>query len=129
MNRPAIAVLALIALAAAAVPPAALANGNDFKVIQNAVKNSPSAERGHEPLWFKVLIQDGRTGQGSLKITLPVALVELVLDSAEGRHFKVDECHAEIDVKAVWTALKKAGPRALVEIRGDDGAVLKIWLE
>lgn len=128
MNRPALAVLALIVLAAA-LPPAVSAHGNDFKVIQNAVKNSPAAERGHEATWFKVLIQDGRTGQGSLKISLPVALIELVLGTSEARHFKLDECRDEIDVKAVWNALKKAGPRALVEIRGDDGAVVKIWLE
>jgi len=128
MKKMTLALLALFALGALAAPALA-ASRNDFKVIQNAVKKAPDAGPAQECRWFKVLIQDPKSGEASLKITLPVALIEIILDSADSRHFKIDEDHCDIDVKAVWAALKKAGPLALVEIKDDDGAIIKVWLE
>ncbi len=128
MKRTAIAILAVVALAALAGPCLA-ARHDDFKVIQNAVKHSPADDHRHEVRWFKVLIQDGRSEEAAVKITLPIPVIEIVLASSDCRHFRVHDDRCEIDLKAVWTALKKAGPHALVEINGDDGAVLKVWLE
>jgi flavin-binding protein dodecin len=128
MKNATLALVALLALAALALPAAA-ASRNDFKVIQNAVKREPAAASHRELQWFKVVIEDGRSHRAGLKITLPVGLIEALLSTADGRHFKVDDDRCEIDLKAVWRALKKAGPTALVEIRGDDGGVIKIWLE
>jgi len=127
MKRIAIAILALFALGALA-GPALAGSRNDFKVIQNAVKQSPGDETGRELKWFKVLVQDARSGEAGIRITLPIALIEIVLDSSDGRHFRVHGDRCEIDLKAVWAALKKAGPLALVEIN-DDGALIKVWLE
>jgi len=127
MKRTAIAILVLFALGAAA-GPALAGSRSDFKVIQNAVKQSPGVETGGELKWLKVLIQDSRSGEAAVKITLPIALIEIVLASSDGRHFKVHDDDCEIDLKAVWAALKKAGPLALVEIN-DDGALIKVWLE
>jgi len=61
-------------------------------------------------------------------VTLPLAFIELVLGCTDSRHFKVDDGDCEIDLKALFADLKKAGPAALIEIR-DDGALIKIWLE
>jgi hypothetical protein len=129
MRRTALVVLAAFALGALAVPAAA-ANSKEFKVIQNAVKHPPSGEKGHgkEVTWLKVLIKDDGPDGGQIKVTLPVALIEIVLASADADHFKVDDDHCEIDLRACWRALKRAGPHALVEFR-DDGAVFKVWLE
>jgi len=122
-----IIILALFCLGILAAPAVA-SNRNDFKVIQNAVKQAPAAERGHEVKWFKVLIQDSRESDAKVKLTLPVALIEVLLACTDGKHFKIDDGDCEIDLKAVWAALKKAGPLALVEIE-DDGAIIKVWLE
>jgi hypothetical protein len=131
MRRTAIVVLAVFALGALA-GPAPAARSKEFRVIQNAVKQDPAAERekghGREIRWFKVLIRDDGPDGGELRLSLPVALIEFVLTGGDGHHFKVHDDHCEIDLPAVWKALKKAGPHALVEIR-DDGAVFKIWLE
>ncbi|HOW85070.1 MAG TPA: hypothetical protein P5119_06905 [Candidatus Aminicenantes bacterium] len=129
MKRTAFAIIVILSAAVLAAPAAA-ARKNDFKVIQAAVKNGAMAEarEGREPRWFKVLIKDHGSDKASLKITLPVALIEVVLASSDSRRFKVDESCGEIDLKAVWAALKKAGPLALVEIE-DDGAVIRVWLE
>ena len=130
MKKTALVVLALFAFGALAAPALA-GSRNDFKVIQNAVKRAPDSHgTGHGPRWFKVAIRDSHASRAAVKITLPIALIEIVLASSDdGRHFKVDDEACEIDLRAVWSALKKAGPQALVEIRGDDGAVFKVWLE
>ncbi len=127
MKRTALIVLAAFALGALAVPAAA-AHSKEFKVIQNAVKQAPAAETRREAKWLKVLITDNQSNEAKVKVALPVALIEAVLACTDGRHFKVHDDNCEIDLKAVWAALKQAGPMALVEIE-DDGAVIKVWLE
>jgi hypothetical protein len=131
MNRTTIAALAVFTLGILA-GPAAAANSKEFKVIQNAVKHPAASEKekghGRDVRWLKVLIRDEGSDGGEIRVTLPAALIELVLANSDGHRFKVDDDHCEIDLKACWKALKKAGPHALVEIR-DDGAVFKIWLE
>jgi hypothetical protein len=132
MRKTTIIILALFVIGALAAPAAA-ANRNDFKIIQAAVKKSPNPEyvEGREVRWFKVLIRDSKSGQAALKLTLPVALIELVLSCEDTRHVKFDDGkrgQCEVDLKALWTELKKAGPMALVEIE-DEGAIVKVWLE
>ena len=127
MKRTAFAIIVVLAVTVLAAPALA-GNRNDFKVIQNAVKQAPAAETGREAKWFKVLITDSKSSEAKVKVTLPVALIEAILACTDGRHFNVDDHHCDIDLKAVWAALKQAGPLALVEIE-DDGAVIKVWLE
>ena len=108
--------------------PAVAANHNDFKAIQKAVKKNPDYEPGREAKWLKILITDSRDKEERVSVTLPLSLVELILGCTDSRHFKVDDGDCEIDLKAIFKDLKKAGPAALIEIR-DDGALIKIWLE
>jgi hypothetical protein len=132
MRKTTTVILALFVLGALTAPAAA-ANRNDFKIIQAAVKKSPNPGyvEGREVRWFKVLIQDSKSGHAALKLTLPVALIELILSCDDTRHVKFDDGkrgQCEVDLKALWTELKKAGPMALVQIE-DEGAVVKVWLE
>jgi len=120
----AIAVLAVTFLAA----PVVAAGQNDFQTFQKAVKQNPAYEEGQEVHWFKVLITDGKSRDAKVKMTLPIALIELILSCDDTRHVKIDEGRCEVDLKALWAALKKAGPMALIEIE-EDGAVIKVWLE
>jgi len=132
MRKTTIIILALFVIGALAAPAVA-ANRNDFKIIQAAVKKSPNPEyvKGREVRWFKVLIQDSKSSQATLKLTLPVALIELILSCDDTRHVKFDDGErgqCEVDLKALWMQLKKAGPMAIVEIE-DEGAIVKVWLE
>ncbi len=126
-------VLAAFALGTLAAPAAA-ARSKEFKVIQNAVKREPAAEKGSGPgrhreaRSLKVLIKDDEGDRVSISLSLPVPLIELVLAKSDSRRFRIDEAHGEIDLKACWKALKRAGPRAMVELRGD-GALFRLWLE
>jgi len=132
MKRTLIVILALFLLGAAALPAAA-ANRHDFKIIQAAVKKSPNPEyvEGREVRWFKVLITGSKSSDAKVKLTLPVALIELILSCDATRHVRIDNDKygkCEVDLKALWMELKKAGPMAIVEIE-DEGAVVKVWLE
>jgi len=131
MKRTALIVLAAFALAALAVPAAA-AHSKEFKVIQNAVKQepAPAGERGHrhQARCLRVLIKDDEGEGVEISLSLPIPVIELILANSDSPHFKIDGEHGEIDLKACWKALKKAGPRAMVEIRGD-GALFRLWLD
>ena len=126
MKRTAIVIMALLALGLAA--PAVSAHGDDFQSFQKAVKRNPAYEKGREVRWFKVEIMERHSREGKLKITLPVALIELVLSCGETRHVRFNDGDCEVDLKALWKELKKAGPMALIELRDDD-ALIRVWLE
>lgn len=131
MKKAALAALAVLTLAAllAAAPARPAETQNDFQAIQKAVKDNPAYEAGKDVKWFKVLITDAKTNKDRVRVTLPLALVEIVLRHADGKHLKVgDGLHADIDLTALFAELKKLGPMALIEVYEDD-EIIKIWLE
>jgi hypothetical protein len=128
VNKTALVILSIFCLGILAAPAVA-ANHNDFKAIQKAVKKNPTYEPGREAKWLKILITDSRDKEERVSMTLPLSLIEVILGCTDSRHFKVDDGDCEIDLKALFADLKKAGPAALIEIRGEDGALIKIWLE
>jgi len=128
VKRTALAILGIFCLGILSVPAVAAAKHNDFKAIQKAVKKNPAYEEGREAKWLKILITDSRDKEERVSLTLPLALIEVLLNCTDSRHFKVDDGDCEIDLKALFADLKKAGPASLIEIR-DDGALIKIWLE
>ncbi len=104
-----------------------LAKNSDLQAIKKAVKENPNFEAGQEVKWFKVLITDIKTNKAKVKVTLPVSLIELILE-AEDDHFKVDRDEYDVDIKEIFAELKKAGPMALIEIR-EEGELIKVWFE
>ena len=77
--------------------------------------------------WFKILVTNKDGDKEKVKISLPISLVEIMINSCPEEEFKVDHgCH--IDISKVWNELKKAGPLALVEVE-DHGETVKIWFE
>lgn len=101
---------------------------DDYKVIKNAVKSPVTSRAGQRSVqWFKILVVDKNGDQEKVKITLPVSLVEVMINACPEKKFNVDHgCH--IDLQKIWNDLKAAGPLALVEVE-DHGETVKIWLE
>ncbi len=120
------AALALAFLAGPAVRAAE--RTDDFQAIQKAVKQNPAYEEGKEVKWFKVLVTDTKTGADKVKITVPLALVEMFLKSEDTKHVRLGESGGEIDVQALFNELKKMGPMALIEVYDKDETI-KVWLE
>ncbi len=128
MKKTTLAALAILAVTFVAAPALRAGHGNDFQAIQKAVKQNPSYEKGKEVMWFKVLITDTKSGKDTLRITLPLSLVEALVNCTDGKHMRFDDEGCDIDLKALWADLKKAGPSALIELK-DEGALIKVWLE
>ena len=100
----------------------------DLQAVKKAVKENPNYEKGQEVKWFKVLVTEGSSKKAKVKITLPIALVEIFMKSHSGKHLTVHDDDFDLDLKGLFRELKKAGPMALIEISEDD-TLVKIWLE
>lgn len=101
---------------------------DDIQAIKKAVKENPQFKPGTEAKWFKVLITDTRTKKNKVKITLPVALIELVMKCTDDKHLRVNRDEYVINLKELFVELKKLGPTALIEVYEDE-EIVKIWLE
>jgi len=128
MKRTTIGVLAILAVSLAAVPALTAERTDDFQAIQKAVKQNPAYEPGKEAQWFKVLITDTKTGKDKVRVTLPLSLIELLINCSDDKPMKLNEGKCSVDLKALFAELKKVGPMALIEIM-DEGALIKVWLE
>ena len=101
---------------------------DNLQAIKKAVKKNPKYEKGKEVKWFKVLVTDNRTKKDKVKITLPISLLEVILKSSKDKNwnFHGDDC--DIDLKELFTELKKLGPMVFIEVQEEDETI-KIWLE
>ncbi|MBD3412936.1 MAG: hypothetical protein GF421_00700 [Candidatus Aminicenantes bacterium] len=123
-----ITILVLLVFAFSLVPAHfAVANDNDLQAIKKAVKENPKVKPGQEVKWFKVLITDTKTDKAKVRITLPISLIELILD-AEHDRFDIDRDEYDVDIKEIFAELKKAGPMAIIEVYEDD-EIIKVWFE
>ncbi|MCJ7523793.1 MAG: hypothetical protein MUP71_01060 [Candidatus Aminicenantes bacterium] len=101
---------------------------DDYKVIKNAIKSPESSRAGQKSVqWFKILVVGKDGDHEKVKITLPVSLVEMMINACPEKRFKIDH-GCQIDIRKVWNDLKAAGPLALVEVEDHDETV-KIWFE
>ena len=128
MKRTAIAILTILAVSLVAVPVLRAERANDFQAIQKAVKQNPAYEPGKEAQWFKVLITDTKTGKDRVRITLPLSLIETLINCAGDKPMKIDEGKCDVDLKTLFAELKKVGPMALIEVLDHD-ELIKVWLE
>lgn len=101
---------------------------DDIQTIKKAVKKNPEYKAGEEVKWFKLLVMDNETKKEKVKITLPISLIEIVLECVDEEDLKIDEDECEIDIKELFAELKRLGPAVLIEITEDDETI-KIWFE
>lgn len=90
--------------------------------------DAPAPGTSAEIRWVRLEIRDAGSSEPSLSIKLPVGLAELIFKSLP------DDARRElsengIDASNFWERLKKSGPTSIVEIRGDDGERIRLWLE
>lgn len=100
---------------------------DDYQVIKKAVKDSPGVEPVKEVKWFKVLVTDTRTGKEKVKVTMPLALVEIFARCAENKQVRMGS-NCSLNLEQLLAELKKAGPLAIIEVNEED-EIVKVWLE
>jgi len=113
---------------ALAAPAFAGPQHDDLQTIRKAVRENPDARPGKELRFLKVLVLDEKTGREKVKVTLPLALVDLVLRCAGHTRIDLGRGECDVDLAALFEDLKKAGPTSIVEV-ADHGEIVKVWLE
>ncbi len=103
-------------------------SGDDIQAIKRAVKKNKTYKPGQEVKWFKFLVTDNKTDKTKLRITLPVVLIEYLIDCTDTKKLKIDREECEVDLKELFQDLKKLGPMSVIEIYEDE-VTLKVWFE
>ncbi len=126
MKKIAIWTLAGLLVVAFVSPAAGAEKRQDLKVIKKAVRENPNYRPGREVTRFNLEIRDTRAHREKVRITLPLALFDLVLKCADNERLRLDDC--DVDIRELFEEMKKAGPMALIEIQDRRGS-LRIWLD
>lgn len=130
MKKVALLILILFVLAVVLSTLLLADSNDDLQKIKKAVKKNPDYTPGKEVQWFKVLITDNDTGKTKVKITLPITVVEAILECTHDNHVRFHDHGCDIDLKKLFTELKKHGPMVFIEINDDDENVsVKVWFE
>jgi tetratricopeptide (TPR) repeat protein len=90
--------------------------------------SGPSGAVRREAAWVRVRIYERGNARPKVSVNLPVALAELVFKSLP------DDAKEELGRKGFnpdnfWEKLKRLGPTQIIDIEGDDGEKIQIWLE
>ncbi|NPV82799.1 MAG: hypothetical protein HPY46_04330 [Candidatus Aminicenantes bacterium] len=101
---------------------------DDYQVIKKAVQETSKVEPAQEVKWFKVLVTDTKTGKERVKITMPIALVEIFARCADSKEVKLGRDGCSLNLPELLAELKKVGPLAIIEVNEEDETV-KVWLE
>jgi hypothetical protein len=95
----------------------------DYKVVKRAVKGKKSAK---DVTYFKILVKDKARQKVKVRLTLPIALIELISECSDDSFKLKSDCG--IDLKTIIRELKKMGPQCFIEIDDGDESI-KIWFE
>ena len=81
-----------------------------------------------ESRWLKVRIFEKGSGKPKVVVNLPIGLADMVFKSLP------EDARRELSLKGYdadnfWQQLKAAGPAQIIDIEGDEGEKIQIWLE
>jgi HEAT repeat protein len=107
-----------------------------MKVDPRALNQAPpapaekprAAHGGVEAKWLRVRVFERGKSAPEVSVNVPVALADILFESLP------DEAKSELkkkgyDADNFWRKLRQLGPTEIVEIKGEDGSVVKVWLE
>jgi hypothetical protein len=106
-----------------------------MKIDPKALNQAPApAEKprapqgGVEAKWLRVRVFERGKSAPEVSVNVPVALADILFESLP------DEAKSELkkkgyDADNFWRRLRQLGPTEIVEIKGEDGSVVKVWLE
>jgi hypothetical protein len=90
---------------------------------------APAPRAPGEPVrWLRVRIHERPGGRAKLSLNIPVALADLVFKSLP-EDARVELAKKGYDADNFWERLKRMPPAQILEIEGDDGERIQIWIE
>ena len=90
---------------------------------------SRQGSAGREVNWVKIRVFKTGAAEPEVSINLPVGLAELIFKSLPDDVQRELKRKGYADAEGFWQKLKKLGPSQIIDIRGDDGERIQIWLE
>lgn len=119
-------------LALLRVDPAALRHLSDDRPYTASSSGSASASASASSRaragWIKVRITEKGASSPKVSVTMPFALAELVFKSLPDEALR--ELKSEgYDAQNFWLKLREMGPTEVIDIEGDEGERIKIWIE
>ena len=99
----------------------------DRAALEESSGGSRRARAGR-PRWIKIRIFASGASEPEVSLNLPLALAELLFDSLP------DAARAALrdrgyDSDSFWEQLKSRGRTEIIDIEGDDGEKIRIWVE
>jgi len=95
-------------------------SAEDYKVIK-AAKGKKTTDT---ITWFRVEVKEKGKEKATVKIKIPFALVDLLMDSTKEK-LEIDN---DIDLRKVVKILREHGPMTIIEVEDDDTTV-RVWFE
>jgi hypothetical protein len=93
-----------------------------------AMRSRETRSSGGEARWLKVRIFEKGGVKPKVVVNLPVALADMVFKSLPD-DAKRDLKLKGYDAENFWERLKALGPAQIIDIEGDDGEKVQIWIE
>jgi hypothetical protein len=93
-----------------------------------AMRSREPRSSGGEARWLKVRIFEKGGVKPKVVVNLPVALADMVFKSLPD-DAKRDLKLKGYDAENFWERLKALGPAQIIDIEGDDGEKVQIWIE
>jgi tetratricopeptide (TPR) repeat protein len=116
-------------LALLRVDPAALTGVSDDRTRNSTARPLQEARTSSRKAgWIKVRITEKGKSAPKVSVTMPFALAELVFKSLPDEALR--ELKSEgYDAENFWQKLREMGPTDVIDIEGDHGERVKIWIE
>ena len=102
-----------------------------LRLDPQALSRTPGAgavRPGTEARWLKVRIFEKGGAKAKVVVNLPVALADMVFKSLPD-DAKRDLKLKGYDAENFWERLKTLGPAQIIDIEGDEGEKIQIWIE
>jgi tetratricopeptide (TPR) repeat protein len=109
-------------LALLRVDPSALTGASDDRAP------APPAHSARKAGWIKVRITEKGATAPKVSVTMPFALAELVFKSLPEDALR-DLKGKGYDAGNFWEKLKEMGPTEVIDVEGDEGEHIRIWIE
>jgi hypothetical protein len=96
--------------------------------LSSSVQAEAQAGPTHEGRMLRVRIYDEHRGRPKVSVNLPMALADLLFKSLPDEA-KRDLRRKGYDADNFWVQLRRLGPTEIIDIEGDAGEKIQIWIE
>jgi hypothetical protein len=99
-----------------------------LRLDPGALREAPAQPGASQASWVRLRIYQKGVAKPTLAMNLPVALAEMLFKSLPDQARK-DLKREGYDAASFWEKLRRLGPTQILDIEGEDGERIRIWIE